>query len=419
MKRGAVSWIVFTLAAVGLWGGAAAAAAIEMAYPNSAWAREDVMRELLDRFERETGIKVEMRVVSDSALPVQYAAGAAPEVAMLTRAFVLEFALAKQMLVDLTPIVERYGVQSADLVPALVEEASFNGALYGYPFDFDVVGAFLWNAQQFAEVGLDPETPPATFALLDEYARKLHRELGDGTLERVGFYPVRPNGGYLGFFWAFGGDAYDKQLSKVTVNDPRNMAALDWFLGYAERIPFDAVLQLHQTVGNVAHPTGAFQRGAVSMGFIGGTYVQQTRDEFPEIDFRVASRPPHAEGGRAPTTSSGLSIAGLVGVPERELAELIRFLTSPEVQVEWYERVERFPARQAALARLNIDDPHRATLAAVAPNLSWRPPFSGAIISQLQNMFERVGRFQVTPQEGLETAHNEITRAFAEAGLPH
>ena len=66
-----------------------------------------------------------------------------------------------------------------DLHPAIREESTFEGRLYGWPFLLDVI-VQGWNAELVERAGLDPTTPPATW---DEYVEKAR------TLQKSGAAP--------------------------------------------------------------------------------------------------------------------------------------------------------------------------------------------------------------------------------------
>ena len=58
--------------------------------------------------------------------------------------------------------------------PELWKTVEWEGGIYGVPFNTDT-RFFFWNKDHFAEVGLDPEKPPTTWAELEEYALKLDK----------------------------------------------------------------------------------------------------------------------------------------------------------------------------------------------------------------------------------------------------
>src|SRR5207248_11659767 len=75
--------------------------------------------------------------------------------------------------------------------PAVLEEAmGFDKKLYGLPSSMDV-RLLYWNKEQFAQAGLDPEQPPATWDDLRRMAVRLTRRGRTGALDRLGFHTTQ------------------------------------------------------------------------------------------------------------------------------------------------------------------------------------------------------------------------------------
>ena len=61
---------------------------------------------------------------------------------------------------------------NSEFFPFVSKGIEFNGVPYALPTAVRALALF-WNKDLFAEAGLDPETPPTTFAELVDYAKKL------------------------------------------------------------------------------------------------------------------------------------------------------------------------------------------------------------------------------------------------------
>jgi ABC-type glycerol-3-phosphate transport system substrate-binding protein len=59
-----------------------------------------------------------------------------------------------------------------DIIPVLLENNTFGGKLYSFPFNKSVP-VLYYNKDMFKEVGLDPKRPPQTLEEFKEYARKI------------------------------------------------------------------------------------------------------------------------------------------------------------------------------------------------------------------------------------------------------
>ena len=71
--------------------------------------------------------------------------------------------------------------------------------------------AFIWNAKIFADAGLDPESPPATWDDVVAYSKQIHDKLGIAgyglvAKQNAGNTPFR----FMPQLWAYGGGALDE-----------------------------------------------------------------------------------------------------------------------------------------------------------------------------------------------------------------
>ncbi len=107
------------------------------------------------------------------------AAGNNPEVSMLDRALIPQYA-PMGVLSDMTSYVEASSVDVDDFVDGLMVFSSVDDQLLSLPFNRSTP-VFYWNKALFEAAGLDPETPPTTYAELMEYAEKLTVVEGDKT----------------------------------------------------------------------------------------------------------------------------------------------------------------------------------------------------------------------------------------------
>lgn len=58
----------------------------------------------------------------------------------------------------------------SDILPLIRNYYTYNGVMYSMPFNSSNA-VLYYNKDMFREAGLDPDTPPATFAELGEYAK--------------------------------------------------------------------------------------------------------------------------------------------------------------------------------------------------------------------------------------------------------
>jgi multiple sugar transport system substrate-binding protein len=132
------------------------------------------------------------------------------------------------MLQDITSKVDALPYKDA-LAPAAVNISSKDGKIYGVPHQLDVA-VLYYNKKLFTQAGLDPASPPTTFAQIAADAKKISA-LGNGD---YGFYFGGNCAGCnayttLPFIWASGGDILNKDGTAATLDDPAVKSTLDLF----------------------------------------------------------------------------------------------------------------------------------------------------------------------------------------------
>jgi len=153
---------------------------------------------------------------------------AAPAVAKMPILWGVEFA-AKGQLQEVT--LEEFGLSPELFWPGALKSVTWQDKLYGVPTNNETM-AFIWNKAIFAEAGLDPENPPATWADVVEYSRIIKEETGKngyGMVAKVnaGNTPFR----FMPMLWAHGSGALDEaepnpQYQQAMINNEGGIAAL-------------------------------------------------------------------------------------------------------------------------------------------------------------------------------------------------
>jgi multiple sugar transport system substrate-binding protein len=159
------------------------------------------------------------------------AGGAAPDVAKMPILWGVEFA-ARGDLSEIT--LEEFGWNADLFWPGALKSVTWEDKLYGVPTNNETM-AFIWNKQMFADAGLDPETPPATWDDVVAYSNQIKQETGKngyGMVAKVnaGNTPFR----FMPVLWAYGASALDEGEDSPTydttmINTPEGIAALQVF----------------------------------------------------------------------------------------------------------------------------------------------------------------------------------------------
>jgi len=257
-------------------------------------------------------------------LLIAVAAGNAPDLTMLGRPSVSQFAYGKSLLC-LDEYAKEDGVTAKDFTPAEWEGACWEGHVYALPFHCGGP-VFFWNRDRFQELGLDPNKPPKTIAELEEYADRLTECGPEGGLVRVGFVPWLDQGFLCGWGWIFGGKWYDYGANQVTANHPKNVEALEWIASYAKKYGAHSLDTFTSGIGvEVVHH---FYVEKVLMAMLGNWELGEIERYAPDLNYGVGP-PPYPPGGEANSAwTSGPHNAIPRGTKHpREAWEFMKFLS--------------------------------------------------------------------------------------------
>ncbi len=152
----------------------------------------------------------------------------APSVVKLPILGGVEFA-AKQQVTPIT--LEEFGFTAEQFWPGALKSVTWEGQLYGVPTNNETM-AFIYNKKMFADAGLDPEKPPATWADVAAYSKQIKDNLGVNgyglvAKENHGNTPFR----FMPVLWAHGSGALDEAepnptYRTVMINNEGGVAAL-------------------------------------------------------------------------------------------------------------------------------------------------------------------------------------------------
>lgn len=212
----------------------------------------------------------------------------------------------------------------ADFFPAFLENSyDEKGNIWGIPFQRSTP-VFYWNKAHFKAAGLDPDTPPKTWAEMKDYAVKLNKP------DRFG---VTISGGWND--WLFQGFARQNGIQLISytdrtikLNSPQAVEALEFWSDLTVRAK---VAPAHSTWAST--PTD-FVSGKTSMLYH-STGILSFLKNSANFDFGVGFMPANKTYG-AEVGGGNLHIGK--GIPEanKEAAwEFIKFLTEPRMAARW------------------------------------------------------------------------------------
>ncbi len=155
--------------------------------------------------------------------------------------------------------VKTAGLTASDFWAPAWQQLLYNGHIWALPFTADPNFGFYYNKQLFAASGI--KEPPTTFDEMNRMAQEL-TVVKNGNIQQIGLLPWNVYGNansMVTWGWMFGGSFFDQAKNKVTANDPRVVAALEWMVSYAKKYGITKIASFTAPFG--AGPN--FQNGQV------------------------------------------------------------------------------------------------------------------------------------------------------------
>ncbi|MFC5530706.1 ABC transporter substrate-binding protein [Cohnella yongneupensis] len=265
-------------------------------------------------------------------LSTSMAGGSGPDLALNDTSTLPTRAKAGAIL-SVDDYIAKSGLNTGDYFPLLVDKMKVDGKMYGMPNDTDV-RVLYYNKKMFTEAGLDPNKPPATWDELEQYADKLTKWNDKKMLDVIGFSPAIGNLHLWTLAWANGGDFWDDQ-GKPTFNKPENVAALAWEKKIQDKYGVKAMAAFNSQASALGF--SPFIAGKAAMVVDVNNLYQDIKTRAPDMDFGVAPIP---NNGTPASWSAGFDLELTNNKDDKRAAaawELMKYMTSPEVQVQIHE----------------------------------------------------------------------------------
>jgi multiple sugar transport system substrate-binding protein len=287
--------------------------------------------------------QVKLTIVPNDQFVTKFATasanGTAPDVVAIDLVYLPSFASAGQMT-DITAQAKALSFFD-QLSPSHIRLSTYQGKIYALPFSAES-SFLLYNKTLFQKAGLDPNTPPKTWAEIEQDAAKI-RALGSDTYV---FYFSGACGGcniftFMPYVWASGGDILNANGTQATVSpNPILKDALSFYhrMWAAGDIPAGAK---SDDGTNFFTP---FSTGKIGMLGSGAFSVGTLKQQYPNVDFGVAPLP-GKDGG-----NSSFAGGDVIGVPKgsqhvNEAFDFINWCLGQDVQVEQFAKNGSIPVR--------------------------------------------------------------------------
>jgi len=209
--------------------------------------------------------------------------------------------------------------------PNIVDTVTFEGTQWGVPIAFSTK-ALYWNKDLFKQAGLDPETPPKTWAEEIAFAKQIKEKTG---IAGYGL-PAKTFDNTMHQFmhWVYTNNGKVIDGDEIVMDSPEVLAALQ---AYKDIMPYsvEGATAYEQNEIRAIFLDG--KAGMIQSGSGAAALLKDTK-----IDWGIAPLPlgPSAKGEGTLLITDSLAIFKDTGVEEKAI-EFAKFITSPGPQGEY------------------------------------------------------------------------------------
>ncbi len=380
----------------------------------------DELQKLVDKFNGEQKDKI---FINMSTVFGQYekvltaiAGGNPPDVVSAVWLHQLVSMAARDGLKPLTDYASRDGIDGTGYFPQFWDAWHWNNQLWGMMVTSNS-NVIAYRADLYKEVGLDPDSPPKNITELDAAAEKLEKIGSDGTIDRIGLLPA-------GLSWwgrVFGGNFYDDKNQKITANDPKLIAALEWMASYRKRLGPDKVAAFTSGYGDYMSTQNSFFVGKESMSQVGEWFIEFQHRFAPDLDMRFMPGPA-PEGGRENCTAFGGSVFTIPnGVKNPDGSwEFVKWLSQDENMGDFCFNIHNVPPKTKPATADRFVSDKRFQLAidllsgknAIGPD---KIPVNDTLNTKIAEAETAVFQGQSTAQEVLDRVTQEVQQELDKA----
>jgi multiple sugar transport system substrate-binding protein len=229
------------------------------------------------------------------------------------------------------------GFHKEDFYPQFLNAFTRNGKLYGLPKDF---GAFVlfYNEDMFKAAGITE--PPKDWAAFEQACKLLTKDFDkDGRIDQYGFVAEPAIDKLMPFVYQNNGGFQDS-AGNLMINTPEFKGALDFYYGLYEKkiatIPTDVSMNNTEEV---------FGRKRCAMVLSGGWFIPQLKEEFKDVNYKVAYLP---KGKQLATIAFTVSYSTAKENPlKKQTWKLMNYLTGKEGMKVWTSTGIAMPTRKS------------------------------------------------------------------------
>ncbi|MFN2519469.1 MAG: ABC transporter substrate-binding protein [Candidatus Limnocylindria bacterium] len=293
-----------------------------------------LVKKYIDDFMKKyPKIKVTQEQIPDQfedKIKTEMTAGSEPD-AMYVSTKLMNFAAPAGRLLELGPLMAKWGVSRDEFVPSLVAPWEYKGKLYGLPKDFGDLAIF-YNKKMFAAAGLQP---PKTWDDVKAAAKTLTKG------EVKGISLPDDSARWNAFLFAWGGKVLSDDGTKAVFNDK---AAIDSATFYSSFQTQDKSSDLPKNLG-ATWPGDAFGKEKAAMAIEGGWLIPYMKDTYPSVEYGAVALPP------GPAKQASLLFTNAWGCAAKTKNAdacmlFVKYMTGKDVQKQVLESGFALPSRK-------------------------------------------------------------------------
>lgn len=281
-----------------------------------------------------------------------------------------------------------------------------DGVMYGVPWIADWV-AMWYNKDMFEEAGLPG--PPTDWKELIGYVQKLTKYDAKGDITRSGI-SLRLTGHlagivdkFMSFLTAAGGDIFNEDYTKIIINSPEALEAVQLHLDLLYKYKVDAIGIPHDAGAFANRTTAMFERGPWVHAFL-----QRTA---PDLNFGVAPVPDHTHKAKSMPFFDTVAVAKQSDNKDAAWDFLRWLALKPENRIKWVVAHGVPPLFKDESLLYPVEVYERSMKPFLEEEL-YRPPKLRNIHeveTAIGKWLERIFYKKAKPQKGLDEAAKEAT----------
>lgn len=318
--------------------------------------KTQAIQDMVQKFEQQTGIHVNLIPVPTGSMTQKTLLDLKTnaklyDVAMVPEDTFWEYAGAKYLAslgsVSATP------AWLQGFIPAFASRVQYEGNWYGTPIDAES-NVLYYNTKLFKDAGLDPSSPPQTWAEFLKDAQQLQAHGIDAT-GWLGATGNNATWNWADFLFSFGGNFFDSQNQPV-FNSAQGVKSLEYVTSLINTYH---VMPSAVTTWGYSQLFSAMEQGKIAMAITWPNLYAQLNDPSKSaVVNQVKIAPPPSFDGTAGVPGGEWKLIVPYDTPHLSAAtQFVRYFSTSEF--EYYEATKygMLPARSSVYQRLEKEHP--------------------------------------------------------------